>query len=709
MSRTVALTPRSVLAALATLIVAASMLLVAPAGATDAGMFTTTYQPLGKTGFVLSQSDVVTGVSCSSHDNCVAIGATFMATEANGTWGDLTRVTLPAGGNLTGVSCPSNGNCTIVGYDSASSGTSLTLEQKNGTWGSPVEHAVIGGHELMLAVSCWSAGNCVATAQSTVQSQGVFYRETNGVWSDHDVIPGTYSGTVSFRSISCPSAANCSAVGYVQSSSTTPIVARMTNGSWANGTVNFTSGLTSGLSAVSCWSAGNCVAAGKDTATKLYVTTQTNGTWASTETLLSAAGGLQPASISCPSAGNCTIVGATPVPPYSSSATYVTQTNGTWGTTYNNTMTDPTITQRTANRLGGVSCVSSIDCTAVGNATGYDIFATRHATLSTFPGAPSGVTSTASAHGATTTWSAPASDGGAAITGYSVTLTPTTGAAVTCTPSPATATTCTSTGLTTGVTYTVSVTATNGVGTGAASATTTVVPLAGAFSCLSAPLYFKIQAGKLATSTTLATWSTVGTAHDPSGGLGYDTNDGFLYGVGTKANKPTFDHLVRIADDGSLTDLGAITGLPASTVVTSGDIMPGTDTLYVSSGAKKLWAINLTTRSATAVTLGQGVQPIVGDLAFVGSTLYWTSTTTIIGMNPTTGALVSKLTLAKKYQSQPSSAAWWGTDVGGLAWVVDATGAVLSEGSVATTGATPTKLATLSGVADADGATCRKL
>jgi len=73
---------------------------------------------------------------------------------------------------------------------------------------------------------------------------------------------------------------------------------------------------------------------------------------------------------------------------------------------------------------------------------------------------------------ATITWAAPLSEGGAPITGYTVTATDSTTPAhggQTCTTSPLTATTCMVTGLTGGDSYTFTVTATNAAGTGPAS------------------------------------------------------------------------------------------------------------------------------------------------------------------------------------------------------------------------------------------------
>jgi len=103
------------------------------------------------------------------------------------------------------------------------------------------------------------------------------------------------------------------------------------------------------------------------------------------------------------------------------------------------------------------------------NAVGSSAAATATAAPATVPGAPTGVSATAGSGQAIVTFTAPANDGGSAITGYTVTSSPgnitASGAS-----SPITVT-----GLTNGTAYTFTVTATNSAGTGPASAASNAV------------------------------------------------------------------------------------------------------------------------------------------------------------------------------------------------------------------------------------------
>ncbi|MEI8082794.1 MAG: fibronectin type III domain-containing protein, partial [Actinomycetes bacterium] len=145
-------------------------------------------------------------------------------------------------------------------------------------------------------------------------------------------------------------------------------------------------------------------------------------------------------------------------------------------------------TVSTSPASAGCITAGTLSCSVPGltNGTGYTftVTATNAAgtgpasvpvtsTPRTVPGAPTGLAATAGNTQVALTWTAPASDGGATITGYAVSATP---GGATCQTNGALG--CTISSLTNGTTYTFTVTATNAAGTGAASGEATATPIA---------------------------------------------------------------------------------------------------------------------------------------------------------------------------------------------------------------------------------------
>ena len=159
----------------------------------------------------------------------------------------------------------------------------------------------------------------------------------------------------------------------------------------------------------------------------------------------------------------------------------VTERGVCWSTTQNPTTTlsktsngkgngpfSSSLTQLIPNTLYHIRAYAT---NSVGTAYGDELTFTTTAVTSTVPGAPTIGTATAGDAQASITFTAPGSDGGSAITGYTATSSP--GGFI----GAGTASPITVTGLTNGTLYTFTVTATNAIGTGpASSASNSVTP-----------------------------------------------------------------------------------------------------------------------------------------------------------------------------------------------------------------------------------------
>jgi hypothetical protein len=142
-----------------------------------------------------------------------------------------------------------------------------------------------------------------------------------------------------------------------------------------------------------------------------------------------------------------------------------------------------------------------------------------HASRVKKPGAPTAVTSMAISGGAAVSWTAPVSDGGSSITGYTVTASD---SHQTCTTTGATM--CTVSGLHNGHLYEIKVRASNTGGEGHASTRVQVTPLPTVSFLSPAELFSEFPAVPVTLSQSFSRTVQVGftTSNGPSGGT-YDT------------------------------------------------------------------------------------------------------------------------------------------------------------------------------------------
>jgi titin len=226
-------------------------------------------------------------------------------------------------------------------------------------------------------------------------------------------------------------------------------------------TTRTVTGLTNGTSYTFKVAALNAVGYSSDSAASAAVTPRTVP---GAPTAVSATPGDVSAAVSwtAPSSNGGAAISGYTVTPYIGATAQTAQV-------FNSTATTQTVTGLT----NGTAYTFKVAATNVAG-TGAQSAASAAVTPRTVPGAPTGVSASPGNTNAAVSWTAPASDGGAAISGY--TVTPYIGAAAqTASTFDATSTSRTITGLTNGTAYTFKVAATNVAGTGAQSAASAAV------------------------------------------------------------------------------------------------------------------------------------------------------------------------------------------------------------------------------------------
>jgi hypothetical protein len=228
-----------------------------------------------------------------------------------------------------------------------------------------VASAQSGGSEFtMTGVVCTAKSSCLAVgdyADSTGASRPLSERWNGSSWQKLSIRGPRFSG---LNALSCPAVSNCVAVGF----SRYGFLAEEWNGTtWTKTVVPGPVGsIDTALLSVSCPAVNNCMAAGyylNGASTWLTLTESWDGsTWSMVPSPdPSGVTGSELLGVSCPGANSCEAVGYSFDSSGNSATLAETWDGGSWSL-----VTSPNSASGSEDVLDAVSCVSSSQCTAVG-------------------------------------------------------------------------------------------------------------------------------------------------------------------------------------------------------------------------------------------------------------------------------------------------------------------------------------------------------
>lgn len=170
---------------------------------------------------------------------------------------------------------------------------------------------------------------------------------------------------------------------------------------------------------------------------------------------------------------------------------------------------------------------------------------------------------------------------------------------------------------------------------------------------------FQFLGGNPATGS----WSTIGAPFsEPYNAIGYNQLDNYVYGIGGSTG-----HLLRVNSDGSVNDLGAVTGLPA------GSYNRGTfdeqGRLWVASNVTTYYAIDVTTNSVVQTLATSGAAIISADIGYYNGTLVAYGGGRMVQINMTTGVRTNRPVISGIPSNLTTNAVW--TTASGRVFMTD--------------------------------------
>jgi len=460
----------------------------------------------------------VVSISCPAAGSCTAEGIytdnsaalhTFVINQVNGTWGfptevpDFTTLTFQDASEMLTLVCTSTTSCVGAGsyLDHVTDiAQPILFTETNGVWSAPVEAqgsasfnpsgiALVGGLDCPSATTCVAGGNVVDILPSATTLVPFLIDENNGVWGPVTAVPGvavlSRENQASMTVLSCGAPGDCAAGGdYLDTSGQSQaFVVNEVGGVWGTATQLFAtqllgSGLSNSLNSMTCPSAGDCSAVGgyadAQGLTQPFVVDESNHNWEPAQEVpgvqgLNNSAGATLTAVSCSAVDACSAGGTYTDAGSNSQAFLVNEVSGSWANPIEIPGTS-TLNKGGTAAVAQVSCSGDGSCGVQGSYTdasqNTQLFVVNSSLVAptTVSLAPRHVTAVDKKGVITVRWSAPANDGGTAITSYTVVSLPKSKTCVTH------ATSCTFKGLSKKLHYAFAVRATNADGSSALSA-----------------------------------------------------------------------------------------------------------------------------------------------------------------------------------------------------------------------------------------------
>ena len=270
-----------------------------------------------------SNANGLEGVSCTSSTSCVAVGyyengsnqdQTLILSWNGSAWTIVSSPDQGSGYNtLNGVSCVSPTDCVAAGFYVNESANQTLIESFDGSAWTIVSSPDPGIGALLAGISCTSATSCTAagTYSNGSANQTLIESFDGSAWS---VVSSPDAGSNDqLYAVSCTSSSFCVAVGFSSAGSGEQTLAETWDGSgWSIVSSPDPSGADNLLSGVSCTGPTDCVAAGYASGSHAYhtlVETLIGGGWSVSSSPNVGSGGNYLGPVSCTSDTSCLTAG----------------------------------------------------------------------------------------------------------------------------------------------------------------------------------------------------------------------------------------------------------------------------------------------------------------------------------------------------------------------------------------------------------------